>query len=119
MPPPIASTSPIRTLRRGEGVPAILGNAREDAKLVVAERLDRRADRACLGASGVGQVALLRAVLVAGHLIVVLAEIGRRMAEVEDKPASLQRGKQRLAGERLGRGDGRRGSENKRAEREN
>src|SRR5947207_2075992 len=40
MPPPIASTSPIRTLRRGEGVPAILGNAREDAKLVVAERLD-------------------------------------------------------------------------------
>jgi len=44
------------------------------------------------------------AILEARHLLVVLAEIGRGVAKVEDQAAGLERGEQRPAGKRIGVG---------------
>ena len=63
--------------------------------------LGPQADAARLIASAIGQISLPRAVLVAAHGVVVLAEVGRRMAEIQDQAAAAQRLEQRGAGERL------------------
>ncbi len=67
------------------------------------------ADGACLGAAGIGEVALRRAFLVAGHPLVVLAEVGRRVPEVQDKTSRAQRAQQCASLQldpRRGRADG-------------
>src|SRR5262245_65860576 len=51
------------------------------------ELADRRADRTGIRAPLLGQVALRRAVLEARHLRVVLREVGRGVAEIEDVAA--------------------------------
>src|ERR1044071_4115375 len=55
-----------------------------------AEALHVRADVARLGAALVGEIALVRAVLVAGHRRIVLAEVRRRVAHVEHQAAFSQ-----------------------------
>ena len=65
------------------------------------ETRDRRADRPRFGASCIGQVALARAILIAGHLVVVLPEVGRGVPKVDHQAARLERGEQWPAGERL------------------
>jgi hypothetical protein len=57
-----------------------------------AQVAQRGRDAARLLAAGVGEVSLLRAVGVVRHLLVVLAEVGRRVAQVEDVAALAQRG---------------------------
>src|SRR6185295_600541 len=51
------------------------------------EALQVRTDLACFGAALLGEVTLVRAVLVARHRGVVLAEVGRRVSHVEDQAA--------------------------------
>jgi hypothetical protein len=61
------------------------------------QRANRRADRARFGPARVGEIALARAILVARHAVVVLAEIGRRMAEV-DHVAAVRAARRASAG---------------------
>jgi len=56
-----------------------------------AERADGGSDRARVGAPRIGEIALIGAVLEARHALVVLAEVRRRMAEVEDVTPLAQR----------------------------
>ena len=53
-----------------------------------------RSGSPCIGPSPVDEVALIGAVLVALHSLVVLAEIGRRVTEVEDVATLAQLGKE-------------------------
>src|SRR5206468_12106578 len=67
-----------------------------------AQTPDCRSGSPCIGPAPVDEVALIGAVLVALHSFVVLAEIGRRMTEVEDV-AALEQLCQQLRGRELAR----------------
>jgi hypothetical protein len=77
--------------------------ARENGADGDAKLLDRGADRTRLGATGIGEIALLRAIRVVGHRLVVLTEVGRRVPQVQHVAALAQGLDQRLAFERLRR----------------
>ena len=83
--------APEEKLRRFHGSAERAGKNALDRDAKVA---DRRADRAGVGPTLVDEVALAGAILVALHPLIVLAEIGRRVTEVEDVAAFAQFGEE-------------------------
>src|SRR2546430_13403433 len=63
---------------------------RENALHGNAQTPDCRSDYPRIGSAAVDEIALIGAILEALHFLVVLAEIGRRMTEVEDVAAFAQ-----------------------------
>src|ERR1041384_4681428 len=76
--------------REARGFHGAAERAREHLAERDAEALHVRADVARLGAALVGEIALLRAVLIARHRRIVLVEVRRRVAHVEHQAAFSQ-----------------------------